>query len=333
MPSARDGCGLHLRSLMRIVIPGGTGQVGTLLARAFLADGHEVVVLSRRPEPAPWRVVQWDAQMLGPWVSELDGADVVINLAGRSVNCRYTPENRRAILESRVQSAAVVGKAIAACARPPALWLQASTATIYAHRLDAPNDDVSGVIGGHEPDVPVDWHFSIEVATAWERAATDAVTDATQLVLLRSAMVMSPDAGGIFATLLGLVRVGLGGPVGGGRQFVSWIHERDFVRALYWIMQHESLSGAVNIAAPNPLSHREFMRALRRAAGVPIGLPATAWMATLGAWAMRTEPELVLKSRRVIARRLTESGFAFQYPEWPAAASDLVQRMHADAAR
>lgn len=109
---------------------------------------------------------------------------------------------------------------------------------------------------------------------------------------------MSPDAGGIFATLLGLVRVGLGGPVGGGRQFVSWIHERDFVRALYWIMQHESLPGAVNIAAPNPLSHREFMRALRRAAGVPIGLPATTWMAALGAWAMRTEPELVLKSRR-----------------------------------
>ena len=232
-----------------------------------------------------------------------------------------------------MQSASVVGQGIAACARSPALWLQASTATIYAHRFDAPNDDVTGVIGGHEPDAPADWHFSIDVATAWERAATDAVAGATRLVLLRSAMVMSPDAGGIFASLLGLVRFGLGGPVGGGRQFVSWIHERDFVRALYWIMHHESLSGAVNIAAPHPLPHRDFMRALRRAAGVPIGLPATTWMAALGAWAMRTEPELVLKSRRVIARRLAESGFTFQYPEWPAAASDLVQRMRVDAAR
>ena len=161
---------------MRIVIPGGTGQVGTLLARAFLADGHDVVVLSRRPERAPWRVVQWDAQMLGPWVSELDGADVVINLAGRSVNCRYTPENRQAILESRVQSAAVVGKAIAACERPPALWLQASTATIYAHRLDAPNDDVSGVIGGHEPDVPDDLAAALAEAPAKIRAVWEDIT-------------------------------------------------------------------------------------------------------------------------------------------------------------
>ena len=189
------------------------------------------------------------------------------------------------------------------------------------------------MIGGHEPDAPADWHFSIDVATAWERAATDAVTGATRLVLLRSAMVMSPDVGGIFATLLGLVRFGLGGPVGGSRQFVSWIHERDFVRALYWIMQHGSLAGPVNIAAPNPLPFRDFMRALRRAAGVPIGLPATAWMAALGAWAMRTEPELDLKSRRVVARRLAESGFGFEYPEWPAAASDLVQRMRARASR
>ena len=312
---------------MRIVIPGGTGQVGTLLARSFVADGHEVTVLTRNPKHAAWRVVQWDARTIGAWVAELDGADVVINLAGRNVNCRYTDENRRAILESRVQSASVVGAAIARCKQPPPLWLQASTATIYAHRFDAPNDDVSGVIGGREPDTPASWRFSIEVATAWERAATEAVTDATRLVLLRSSMIMSPDAGGIFATLLRLVRFGLGGAVDGGRQYVSWIHERDFVRSLYWIMEHESLSGPVSIAAPHPLPYRDFMRDLRRAAGVPIGLPATRWMVALGTWALRTESELVLKSRRVVPRRLAESGFGFEYPEWSAAASDLIRQV------
>lgn len=314
---------------MRIVIPGGTGQVGTLLARAFVADGHDVVVLSRRAGSAPWRVVPWDARTVGPWKAAVDGADVVINLAGRTVNCRYTPENRAAILDSRVESTRAVGQAIAQCTRPPSVWLQASTATIYAHRYDAPNDDVTGIVGGHEPDAPASWRFSIEVATAWERAATDALSagpSATRLVLLRTAMVMSPDRGGIFATLLRLARFGLGGPVAGGGQYVSWIHDQDFVRALVWLIAHEELSGAVNVASPNPLPYRNFMCELRRAAGVPVGLPATRWMLALGAWALRTESELVLKSRRVVPRRLVESGFSFQYPEWPGAARDLVYR-------
>lgn len=300
--------------------------MGTLLARSFLADGHDVVVLSRTPARAPWRVVAWDARTQGPWTAELDGADVVINLAGRNVNCRYTPENRREIMSSRVESTTAVGAAIASCANPPRVWLQASTATIYAHRFDAPNDDVTGIIGGQEPDAPASWRFSIEVATAWEQAATVAVTGATRLVLLRSAMVMSPDPGGIFATLLGLVRAGLGGPVAGGAQYISWIHERDFVRSLHWLIERPALSGAVNIAAPHPLPYRDFMRDLRQAAGVPIGLPATRWMLALGTWALRTESELVLKSRRVIARRLAESGFTFEYPEWSAAASELTRR-------
>lgn len=311
---------------MRIVVPAGTGQVGTILARAFHADGHDVVVLSRRPVPAPWRVVAWDAEHIGAWAAELEGADVVINLAGRNVNCRYTPENRRAIVHSRVASATVVGQAIAACARPPRVWLQASTATIYAHRFDAPNDEATGVLGGQEPDAPASWRFSIEVATAWERAAEAHALPATRLVLLRSAMIMSPDRGGIFALLLRLARFGLGGPVAGGRQYVSWIHDRDFVRAVYWLIEHAELSGAVNVAAPNPLPYAEFMREIRRAARVPIGLPATRWMVALGTWALRTESELVLKSRRVVPKRLVESGFGFEYPEWRPAVDDLVRR-------
>jgi uncharacterized protein len=311
---------------MRIVIPGGSGQVGTLLARAFRADGHDVVVLSRRPGPGPWRVVAWDARTVGPWATELEGADVVVGLAGRNVNCRYTPENRRAILESRVESTRAVGQAIARCDRPPKVWLQASTATIYAHRFDAPNDEFTGVIGGREPDAPASWRFSIEVATAWEQAATDAALSKTRLVLLRAAMVMSPDPGGIFAMLLRLVRFGLGGPVAGGHQYVSWVHDRDFVRALYWLIEHLELSGAVNVASPNPLPYRDFMRELRRAAGVRIGLPATRWMLALGTWVLRTESELVLKSRRVVPKRLLDSGFLFEYPNWTRAAAELVGR-------
>lgn len=310
---------------MRIVIPGGTGQVGTILARAFHAQGHDIVVLSRRPAPAPWRTAAWDGRTAGAWARELEGADAVINLAGRSVNCRYTAENRRRILESRVESTRAVGAAIARCERPPATWLQASTATIYAHRLDAPNDEATGIIGGHEPGVPDDWHYSIEVATAWEQAARETVPDGTRLVLMRAAMVMSPDPGGVFATLLRLVRLGLGGAVAGGRQYVSWIHERDFVRAVEWLLAHPELAGAVNLASPNPLPYRDFMRALRAAAGVPVGLPATRWMLAIGAWAMRTEPELVLKSRRVVPGRLLASGFAFEHPAWPEAARSLVR--------
>src|SRR5262245_44050069 len=311
---------------MRIVMPGGTGQVGTVLARAFHAAQHDVVVLSRRPGSAPWPVVAWDARTLGPWASAFEGADVVINLAGRNVNCRYTPANRREILDSRVASARVVGQALARCARPPKVWLQASTATIYAHRLDAPNDEATGVIGGHEPDAPADWKFSIDVATAWEAASQETKPADTRLVLLRSAMMMSPDPGGIFATLLRLVRFGLGGSVAGGRQYVSWIHDRDFVRVMYWLIEHPELAGAVNVAAPHPVPYRDFMRMLRRAAGVPIGLPATRWMLAVGTRLLRTESELVLKSRRVVPRRLLASGFHFDYPEWMLAGADLVRR-------
>ncbi len=264
---------------MKIILAGGSGQVGTVLARAFHRDGHQVVVLSRKPMPASWSTVPWDGRSLGPWTNELEGADVVINLAGRSVNCRYHAQNRREIMESRVASTKVVGEALARAAQPPRLWLQASTATIYEHRFDAPNDEVTGILGGSDPTVLETWRFSIEVAKAWEQAAYEAGPwPRTRLVLLRSAIIMSPDRGGPFDMLLKLVRWGLGGQNGNGRQYVSWIHEADFVRAVYWLIEHESLGGPVNLAAPNPLPNADFMRGLRRAWGIPLGLPATEWM-------------------------------------------------------
>lgn len=310
---------------MKIVIPGGSGQVGTVLARAFVADGHDVAVLSRRPTDAPWRVVAWNGETLGDWSEELDGADVVINLAGKNVNCRYHSENRRLIKESRIKSTQAIGEAIRDCAHPPRVWLQASTATIYAHRFDAPNDEATGIIGGEEAGVPDTWRFSIDVAKSWEQAANEADTPHTRRVLMRSAMTMSPDRGGVFDVLLGLVRRGLGGKHGDGRQYVSWIHDRDFVRAVYWLIEHD-LEGPVNLAAPNPVPNAEFMRTLRKAWGTKIGLPATRWMLEIGAFFMRTETELILKSRRVTPGRLLDGGFAFQFSSWEEAAEDLCRR-------
>ena len=310
---------------MKVIIPGGSGQVGTLLARHFTARGDDVVVLSRRASPAAWRVVPWDGRTQGGWAAELDGADVIINMAGRSVDCRYNARNRREIIESRVDSVRAVGEAIAGAARPPHTWLQASTATIYAHTFDKGNDEATGVIGGNEPGAPDTWRFSIDVARRWEAALDEAPTPSTRKVALRSAMTMSPDKGGIFDVLLTLVKRGLGGSAAGGRQYVSWIHHVDFTRAIDWLIDHGDIDGAVNLAAPNPLPYRDFMRALRDAAGVRLALPATKWMLEIGAIAMRTETELVLKSRRVVPGRLLERGFAFDFPAWPEAAQDLVR--------
>lgn len=311
---------------MKIVMPGGTGQVGTVLARAFHQGGHEVVILSRSPEPAPWRVVAWDAETPGDWAEELEGADAVINLAGRSVNCRYSPANRRAIKESRVNSTRVVGEAIAGAKRPPRVWLQMSTATIYAHRFDAANDEATGIIGGAEPDAPDTWRFSLDVATSWERAVDEIATPHTRKVKMRAAVIMSPDAGGVFDTLLRLVRFGLGGQSGDGRQYVSWIHDEDLVRAVEWLIEHEELTGAINLAAPNPVPNAEFMRALREAWGIPFGAPATELMLEVGAFLLRSETELILKSRRVVPDTLLKSGFEFRFPTWPEAALDLCKR-------
>jgi uncharacterized protein (TIGR01777 family) len=312
---------------LRIVIPGGSGHVGRVLARHFHAQGHDVTVLSRNTlaaRNASWRVVEWNGCELGPWAREIDGADVVINLAGRRVNCRYHERNRRAILESRVYSTRAVGQAVAQSARPPAVWLNASTATIYRHALDRPMDEAHGELGGHEQNAPSTWKFSIDVATAWEREFFSTTTPRTRKIALRSAMTMSPDRGGIFSALSALVRLGLGGRTGSGRQYVSWIHEADFVRAIEFLIVREDQEGCVNVCSPNPLPYSDFMAALRRAWRVPAGLPAAKWMLGLAAFFLRTETELVLKSRRVVPGRLLRAGFEFMFPQWPEAAEDLV---------
>ena len=318
---------------LRIVLPGGSGQVGHVLARHFHAKGYEVTVLSRQPKPAPWQVLSWNGRDPGSWTGVIDGADVVINLAGRSVNCRYTSGNRREIIESRMFSTRAVGRAISQAAKPPALWINASTATIYRHAMDRPMDEASGDLGGNEEDVPSTWRFSIDVATGWENELFAALTPHTRKIALRSAMTMSPDRGGIFDTLLKLVRAGLGGTAASGRQFISWIHWSDFAGAIDFLIARRDLDGCINVCSPCPLPNKEFMHALRKAWGTGIGLPAAKWMLKIGAIFLRTETELILKSRRVVPQRLLEAGFKFHFADWPGAANDLVEHWRADHAR
>lgn len=322
---------------LRIVIPGGSGHVGRLLASWFQEQGHRVTVLSRSPFAASWQTVYWDGQHLGAWIEHLDGADICINLAGRSVNCRYTPQNRAAIYDSRIQTTRLLGEVISNLAEPPWLWFNASTATIYRHSLDRPMDEENGEYGGDEwltarRRVPKSWNFSVLVAKEWEQAFFSAPTPRTRKLALRSAIAMDAAPGGPFAMLLNLVRFSLGGTQGNGKQFVSWIHGLDFARAVDFLIRREDMEGVVNLASPHPLPNRDFMTALREAYGMPNGLPAPTPLLELAAIFLRTETELVLKSRRVVPTRLLEAGFDFVFPTWPEAAEDLVHRWRMRAA-
>jgi uncharacterized protein (TIGR01777 family) len=314
---------------VKVVVPGGTGQVGAVLRRALAARGDDVVVLSRTPVQceAGVRHVSWDGRTLGEWSAELDGADAVVNLAGRTVSCRYTDTNLRQMMSSRIDSTRVVGEAIGRAARPPAVWLQMSTATIYADSRsrsdDRPHDERNGILGGDEPDVPLYWEYSVRIARRWEQAQAAASTPDTRRVALRTAMVMTPDRGGVFDYLSWMARLGIGGPVAGGQQYVSWIHGDDFVRAVQFLLARDDLDGPVNLAAPDPVRQRDLMRSLRSAWSRRFGLPATRLMAEAGALALRTDTELLLKSRRVVPGRLLDAGFTFTHPSWHEAAADL----------
>lgn len=301
----------------RVILAGGGGCLGRLLQRHLRANGHEVVVLSRDPGEGE---VAWDGETLGDWTTQLEGALAVINLAGRSVDCRYTAANRRLIMDSRIRPTRVLGEAIARCARPPKVWLNSSTATIYRHTF-GPAWDEAGEVGGCAEAKDL---FSVEVATAWEREFRAAKTPQTRKVALRVAMVLGQD-GGVFPVLRRLVRLGLGGRMGDGRQFMSWIHGDDFVRTVEWLIRTDGFEGIVNLAAPEPVPNAEMMRQLRQALRVPFGLPATRWMLEAGAFFLRTETELIIKSRRVISTRLPAGGFEFRYPRLSSACAELTE--------
>jgi uncharacterized protein (TIGR01777 family) len=307
----------------KIILAGGSGFLGTALARRFAALGDAVFVLTRSPQNRTdgAKDVAWDARVIGEWVSLFEGADVVLNLTGKSVDCRYTEKNRRLITASRVDSTRIVGEAIAHCKNPPRVWLNASSATLYKHDPVQPADE-SGPTGATPEAKDA---FSIEVIRQWERALDEARTPQTRKVALRICVVFGT-VSGIYPVLRRLARFGLGGKMGSGKQFVSWIHEEDFCRAADWLIEHEELSGPINFAAPNPLTNAEMMQLVRKECGAPFGLPATEWMLEIGAFFIRTETELIIKSRRVVPGKLLASGFQFRFSKLEDALRNLEHR-------
>lgn len=303
-----------------IVIIGANGFLGRHLCRHFARHGKEVVAIARHREgwSGDGMFLEWDGETQGPWSLALEGAEAVINLAGRSVNCRYNARNRREIMESRVRSTTAVGEAIAACRVPPKVWLNAGTATWYRHAEDRPQDDWLGEGGSG---------FSCEVAQVWEDAFFGAsVPAATRKLGLRIGMVLANEPGTVFDVLSKLAARGLGGRMGSGRQRISWIHMEDFLRAVDFTIADPFLEGVVNVTAPSFPTNREWMACFRETVDMPLGLPAAEWMLKIGAWVMRSETELVLKSRWAKPLRLRDAGFTWRFAEAPAAIADLAQR-------
>jgi uncharacterized protein len=301
----------------KIILAGGTGTMGRILQKHFADQGDEVVVLTRQPRTQDPRVrmVQWDAVNVGTWCSELEGADVLINLAGRSVDCRYTNANRTAILESRVHATRCLGQAAAQCPHPPRVWINLSSATVYRHAEDRAMDEDTGELGTD---------FSPQVVLAWEKEFFAHADPRIRQVAVRCAMVFA-EHGGALPRFVQLVRMGLGGHHGNGRQYVSWVHEADVARFFQWLIASPQVEGIINLAAPNPLPERDLMHLLRERVKHLVAFNIPEWMLGLGAFFLRTETELVLKSRRVIPARAQKLGFRFEYPKMNAALDNLMQ--------
>ena len=305
--------------MKKIGLAGGSGFLGQALARSVLADGYEVVVLSRgvAPPDTIGRFVLWDGKNLGDWKLELEGAEALFNLTGRSVDCRYTQENRDLILNSRVDSTRVLGEAIGACDQIPKVWLNSSTATVYEDRRGdlEPHDETSEDFGTG---------FSVGVAQSWEKAFEESSVEGLRKVALRVSIVLGKD-GGAFPVMKRFAKFGLGGAQGPGNQWMSWLHIDDWVGVARFLMENQSVRGPVNLAAPNPVTNASFMREMRKSfAPLGIGLPAPSLFVRIGAFFMRTAPELVLKSRKVVSATLSESGYSFKYPNLAPAIRSLA---------
>jgi uncharacterized protein (TIGR01777 family) len=306
----------------KIILAGGSGFLGQALARYFSALSWEVVVLTRQPKPRAdgLREVAWDGETIGSWARELEGAEAVVNLCGKSVDCRYTATNRKALLESRLLPTRAIGQAIANCQSPPRVWLNSSSASLYKHTFDRDMDEAGEQ--GATPEAKDE--FLIELIHQWEQAFNEAQTPRTRKAALRTTMVLGMSRNSVVPVLRRLTRLGLGGRMGSGKQFVAWIHEEDFCRAVEWVIAHEALSGPVNFAAPKPLPNAEMMRLFRELCGMPFGLPAMEWMLELGAIFLRTETGLIIKSHRVVPGRLLASGFTFRFPHFREALEGIL---------
>lgn len=300
----------------KIILAGGNGYLGQVLAAYYHGLAEEVIILSRTyKEPAGnVRTILWDGKTAGDWAENLEGADLLINLCGKNVNCRYTIKNRDEIISSRTIPTQLLGKVIEKLKNPPALWINITSATIYRHAEDMPQDEKDGQIG---------YGFSIDVCKQWEDTFFAANTPLTRKIALRMGIVLGR-SDGAFPRLLNLVKLGMGGKQGNGQQYISWVHEQDAANCTEWLLQNKELTGVINCTAPIAIKNAELMRALRKAYGIPFGLPSPAWLLEIGAWLIGTETELLLKSRWVIPQVLLNSGYHFLFSKAEYAIDDLL---------
>ncbi len=304
--------------MKKMVIAGGTGFLGRSLVEVFQKKNWNITILTRGVSQTKNEVkfVHWDGKSVGEWTNCLEDADALINLNGKSVDCRYTEKNKSLIYSTRLDATHALGKAITQCSSPPKVWMNAASATIYRHSLDREMDEYTGEIGSG---------FSVDVCQKWEAAFQQYDLPQTRKIILRTGIVLGKQ-GGPLKPLTMLTRLGVGGRQGNGNQFFSWLHAVDFCRIVEFLIEHPETSGVYNVTSPQPIPNSEVMRELRSALHVPFGLPLPKWLLEMGAFLIRTETELILKSRRVIPRRLEEAGYTFQFGNIREALLDLTKR-------
>ncbi len=303
--------------MKKLIIAAGTGFLGQVLVNHFKDTFDEIVIFTRGKSQIKNNIkyVNWNAKSFSGWEKELENADILINLAGKSVDCRYNEKNKRDIYNSRIESTKILNKAVLQCENPPKHWLNSSTSTIYRFSLDKQMDEINGEIGND---------FSMNIAKSWEKAFFETETPKTLKTALRTSIVLGKN-GGAFIPLKTLAKFGLGGKQGEGNQYISWIHEEDFARAVAFVIGNK-LEKEINIVSPNPIRNVDFMTKLRKAVGMPFGISQPKWLLEIGSKIINTEPELVLKSRNVIPKRLQENGFIFKYNSVEKTFENLLQK-------
>jgi uncharacterized protein (TIGR01777 family) len=304
--------------MRKIVLAGGSGYIGSVLADFLSNEFDEVVIFSRSSGKLKnkIRVVVWDAKNSGEWVKELEDAEALINLTGKNVNCRYNTKNKKEILDSRLDATNALGLAISKLKNPPRTWIQIASATIYRHAEDHAMDEIAGEIGEG---------FSVAVCKKWEETFWKQNLSVTRKVLLRTSIVLG-NRGGVFPRLLNLVRFGIGGHQGNGKQMISWIHDEDLVRLIGWVISNPEIKGIFNATSPQPVSNQMLMKSLRKTHNIPFGLSSPIWILKFGAWLIGTETELILKSRWVIPKKLEQLNFSFKFSEINVALADIMSK-------
>ncbi|MCZ4224321.1 TIGR01777 family oxidoreductase [Pedobacter rhodius] len=300
----------------KIILAGGNGYLGSVLAKHFSSIADEIIILARkaRADEGNIKSLVWDGKTEDRWVENIGDADLWVNLCGKNVNCRYTKKNKEEIINSRVLPTKLLNNILERLDNPPKLFINITSATIYRHAEDKPQDELTGAVG---------YGFSIDVCQIWEKTFFETTNPKTRKIALRMGIVMGRNDGA-FPRLLNLVKVGMGGKQGDGEQYVSWIHEQDAAQSIEWLTDHTEIEGAVNCTAPNAVKNTEMMKILRTAYGMPFGLPAPAWLLEIGAKIIGTETELILKSRWVKPAILLDSGFKFQYGQMEEAFHDIL---------